>query len=164
MNLAIANILPTELLEALAASPWAAIAVPAAILLLTTSIVTFSIPGALTPTAFLSGLLMGFGGILVVLLGVLVGSHILFLASRRWLSGWMTRKFGKRLEGVQDHLARKGPVYVVLARLGGVPHALVTGACAATPITSRQFLAASLLGMLPALSLATIAGSGLALL
>ena len=164
MDQSLGSLLPIAALETLAASPWAAIAIPAAILLLSISIVTFSIPGALTPTAFLSGLLMGFGGILVVLLGVLVGSHILLLASRRWLSGWMSRKFGKRLEGAQDHLARKGPVYVVLARLGGVPHALVTGACAATPITSRQFLAASLLGMLPALSLAAMAGSGLALL
>ena len=164
MDQGIASWLPAGLVEAFAASPYAMFAIPAAILLLSTSIVTFSIPGALTPTAFLSGLLMGFGGILVVLLGVLVGSHILFLASRRWLSEWMRRKFGKRLEGVQDHLSRKGAVYVVLARLGGVPHALVTGACAATPITSRQFLAASLLGMLPALSLAAMAGSGLALL
>lgn len=164
MELGLANLLPFELIEAIAASPHALFAVPLVIGLLTAGFVTFSVPGAITPMSFLSGLLLGFGGILVVAAGVLVGSHILFLASRRWLRDRIERRFGEKLQGIREHLGRKGPLYVVGARLTGVPHIVVTASCAATPMTSRQFLAASMLGMLPAISLAAMAGNGLALL
>ncbi|RJY09782.1 TVP38/TMEM64 family protein [Aurantiacibacter aquimixticola] len=161
METGIATWLPLGFVEALAATPHGGVLVPLAIGLLATSIVTFSVPGALTPTAFLSGLLMGFGGILVVVLGAALGSHILFLASRRWLSGFMRRRFGAKLDSVGDHLARRGPLYVAGARLTGVPHIVVTAGCAATPISARSFLTASLLGMLPAISLAAVAGSAI---
>lgn len=164
MELVIADHLPLGFIEALAASPHALFAVPAAIALLTAGFVTFSVPGTIAPMSFLSGVLLGFGGILVVALGVLVGSHILFLASRRWLRDWIERRFGERLDTIREHLGRKGPLYVVGARLTGVPHIVVTAGCAATPMTARQFLAASMLGMLPAISLAAMAGNGLALI
>ena len=161
MDSVIASWLPLGFLEAIAATPYGGLAVPFLFALLTASIMTFSIPGALTPTAFFGGLLMGFGGILVVALGAVIGSHILFLASRRWLSGTMQRRFGTRLDGVRDHLEKRGPIYVAGARLSGVPHVLITAGCAATPITARSFAGASLAGMLPAIVLAVSAGSAL---
>ncbi len=164
MDLLAPSWLPLGFIEAIAAMPYAEITVPALIGLLAASVVTFSIPGALTPTAFFSGVLLGFGGILVVAMGAALGSHLLFLASRRWLSAIMHRRFGARLGGVRDHLERRGPIYVAGARLGGVPHLLITAGCAAAPISARNFAAASLLGMLPAITLAASAGSGLALL
>ncbi|APE27786.1 VTT domain-containing protein [Aurantiacibacter gangjinensis] len=157
-----ASILPLALLKGLAMMPGGMIAVAAIIAAATASLVAFSVPGAVTPMSFLSGLMLGIGGILAVALGVLVGSHLLFLVTRRWLGPRMNGRFGPRLEAARAHLSRRGPAYVVGARLGGVPHLLVTAACAATPITARQFLAASLLGMLPAISLAAVAGSGVA--
>ncbi len=161
MDSVIAQWLPLGFVEAVAAMPFGGVAVAALIALITASIMTFSIPGALTPTAFLSGLLLGFGGILVVALGAMIGSHILFLASRRWLSGGMRRRFGARLDEVGGHLERRGPIYVAGARLTGVPHLLIAAGCAATPITGRTFASATLLGLLPAIILAVSAGSAI---
>ncbi|WP_338242596.1 VTT domain-containing protein [Aurantiacibacter hainanensis] len=149
------------LLDSLAAMPMGILALPALLAAVTASLVAMSVPGAVNTMSFLSGLVLGLGGILVVALGCAVGSHLLFLITRRWLGERMRRRFGKRLDGIQDHLARRGPLYVVGARLGGVPHVIVTAGCAATPMGARAFLAASLLGMLPAISLSAIAGSAL---
>lgn len=164
MDSTLASWLPIGLFEALAASPYGPLALPAAIALLTAGFVGFSVPGTIAPMSFLSGLFLGLGGILAVALGVTVGSHLLFLASRRWLGGWMTARLGERLTRFQQHLGRKGPLYVVGARLTGVPHVVVTAGCAATPIGARAFLAASLLGMLPAITLAAMAGTGVSAL
>lgn len=164
MDSAFASWLPLRFIEAFLAMPYGDVIVPTLVGLLAAFVVSFSIPGALTPTAFFSGLLLGFGGILVVALGAGLGSHLLFLASRRWLSDTMQRRFGARLDSAREHLEKRGPIYVVAARLGGTPHIFITAACAAAPISARDFGAASLLGMLPAIVLAASAGSGLALL
>ncbi|KLE34572.1 VTT domain-containing protein [Aurantiacibacter luteus] len=161
MDSTIAAWLPLGLLESLAATPWGPFVLPVLIAMLTAGFTGFSVPGTLAPMSFISGLLLGIGGILAVALGVLVGSHLLFLASRRWLAERMQARFGERLSGVSEHLGRKGSIYVAVARLTGVPHIVVTAGCAATPITARAFLTASLLGMLPAITLAHMAGQAL---
>ena len=160
MDAFISSVLPMALLDSLAAMPMGIFALPALIAAVTASLVAMSVPGAVNTMSFLSGLVLGIAGILVVALGCAIGSHLLFLASRRWLGERMRRRFGKRLDGVQDHLARRGPAYVVVARLTGIPSVIVTAGCAATPIKARAFLAASLLGMLPAISLSALAGTG----
>jgi len=155
----LSSLLPIETMIGLAAMPEAALLVPLALGAMAVMFVGLSVPGTVTPLSFLSGMLMGIGGILVVALGALVGSHLLFLASRHFLRERMEKRFGERLSGVQDHLARKGPAYVAGARLAGVPGLLVTAGCAAAPISARSFGGASLLGMLPAITLAATAGS-----
>ncbi|MFB0612816.1 VTT domain-containing protein [Aurantiacibacter poecillastricola] len=162
MDAFLSSILPLALLESLATSPLGILAVPLLITVLTASLVALSLPGAVNTMSFVSGMMLGLGGILVVALGVLVGSHLLFLASRRWLSERLQRRFGARIASVQDHLGKRGPLYVVGARLGGIPHVVVTAGCAATPINARAFLGASLLGMLPCIAISAIAGSTLA--
>lgn len=149
------------MLDSLAAMPAGSFTLPALLAAITASLVAMSIPGAVNTMSFLSGLVLGVAGILVVVLGVAIGSHLLFLASRRWLGARLRRRFGKRMDGIQDHLGRRGPLYVVGARIGGIPNLIVTAGCAATPISTRAFLAASLLGMLPAICIAGLAGSAL---
>ena len=158
----ISSLLPMTMLDNLAAMPFGPFALPALLAAMTASLVAMSVPGAVNTMSFVSGLILGVGGILVVVLGVTVGSHLLFLASRRWLGERLRRRFGKRMDGIQEHLGRRGPLYVVGARIGGIPNVIVTAGCAATPISARAFLAASLLGMLPAISLSALAGSGFA--
>lgn len=150
---------PLEPILGLAAMPGGAVAVALALGLVTAMLVGFSVPGTLAPLSFLSGVMMGFGGVLVVAAGAFVGSHFLFLATRHLLRERMERRFGARLAGVQAHLAKKGPAYVAGARLAGVPGLMVTAGCAAAPISARAFGSASLLGMLPAIVVATSAGS-----
>jgi len=157
----LSSLLPMDTMLGLAALHEGTLLVPLVLTAMTIMFVSFSVPGTLTPLSFLSGMLMGVGGILVIAIGALVGSHLLFLASRHFLRERMERRFGQRLSGVQEHLARKGPVYVAGARLAGVPGLLVTAGCAAAPISARSFGGASLLGMMPAIVLATSAGSAL---
>lgn len=161
MDELISAMLPLALFDSVAALPFGSVALPAMLAAITASLVAMSVPGAVNTMSFLSGLVLGLGGILVVVIGCALGSHLLFLATRRWLGERMRRRFGARLEGVRDHLARRGPIYVVAARLGGVPHLVITAGCAATPISARAFLGASLLGMLPAIFLSALAGSAL---
>ena len=161
MDFALPQWLPLGFVENVAVMPHGVLAVSVLIALITAAIMTFSIPGALAPTAFLSGLLLGFGGILVVALGAVVGSHILFMASRRWLAASLRRRFGKRLDEVGGHLERRGPIYIAIARFSGVPNIVVAAGSAAAPISARAFAGASLLGMLPAIILAGTAGSAI---
>lgn len=156
--------LPIGPIEALAATPLGMWLAPLAIALMAFAVMGFSIPGALTPTAFLSGIVMGFGGVLVVALAAALGSHVLFLASRRWLGKRMRYRFGDRLEVVNAHMRKRGPIYVASARFAGVPHALVATGAATSCMSARSFAGANLLGMLPAIVLAVSAGSGLAML
>ncbi len=164
MDAIVSALVPMSLLDSLAAMPTGVLTLPALLVMVTASLVAMSVPGAVNAMSFLGGLFLGFAGIVVVAVGCVIGSHLLFLASRRWFSARLQRRFGARLSGIQDHLGRRGPIYVVGARLGGVPHILVTAGCAATPISARAFLGASLLGMLPAISLSVLAGTGFAAL
>lgn len=157
----ISALLPLALFDSVAALPLGSVALPAMLAAITASLVAMSVPGAVNTMSFLSGLVLGLAGVLVVVIGCALGSHLLFLISRRWLGERLRTRFGAKLQGVQEHLGRKGPIYVVGARLGGVPHLLVTAGCAATPISARAFLGASLLGMLPAIFLSVLAGSAL---
>ena len=156
--------LPIATIEALAATPLGMWLAPLAIFAMAFTVMGLSIPGGLTPTAFLSGLLMGFGGVLVVALAAALGSHALFLASRRWLGERMRNRFGERMETVIAHMRKRGPIYVASARFAGVPHALVATGAATSRMSARSFAGANLLGMLPAIVVATSAGSGLAML
>lgn len=156
--------LPLGFVETLAAMPYGPVAAPAVIALIAFGVVMFSVPGALTPTAFVSGLLFGMGGLVLVVAAAALGSHVLFVVTRLWLGERMRQRFGARLDSVADHLDRRGPLYVATARFGGVPHLLVTAGAAPTRMTARTFAAASLVGMLPILTLAALAGSGVAML
>lgn len=159
MDLAALTSLPLELVETLAAMPNGPLLASMTLALLTAALVAFSVPGTIVPLSFTSGMLLGVPGIAVVAIGALAGSHALFLVSRHALSGWMRRRLGDRLTGIEHHLSRRGALYVFGARITGVPHLLVTAGSALTPMSSRAFASASLLGMLPAISLAAIAGS-----
>ena len=161
MEAFLATILPQELIETIAASAFGPVALPVFLALVTASLVAFSIPGAINSMSFLSGVVLGFGGMVVVFIGALVGTHLLFIATRRWLGHRIERRFGDRIATMHQHLERRGPFYVVTARVFGTPHLLVTGACAAAPISARTFLTASMLGMLPAIALATLAGAAI---
>ena len=158
---AFATLLPMTLFDTLAASPVGLVLSVLLLTGLTTILVTLSVPGTMAPVSFVSGAVLGVGGILVVVAGALIGTHLLFLASRHFMADRLARRWGARIEAMRGHLERRGPAYVVGARLGGVPHVVVSAACAASPLTARQFLAASLLGMLPAITIAALAGTSL---
>lgn len=133
-----------------------------AFLTLTATITALGVPGVLVPLSFSSGALLGgWEGMLVVVAGAVIGSHALFLATRRWMGGAVRRRWGERLERFDRDMARRGFFYLLGLRLFGAPHLLVTAASALSAVRSRSFVLATMLGFLPAITLASMAGSAI---
>ena len=131
-----------------------------ALLTLTATLVAFGVPGVLLPLSFSSGALLGgWLGMLVVVAGAVLGSHALFVATRGWLAARVRRRWGDRLRRFDDNVSRRGFFYLLGLRLAGAPHMLVTAASGLSAIRARSFVLATLLGFLPAITLAAMAGS-----
>lgn len=129
-------------------------------LALTATFIALGLPGMLLPISFSSGALLGgWTGMTVVVLGAVIGSHVLFLVTRRWLAASIRRRWNDRLAKYDRDIAQRGFYYLLGLRLAGAPHMLVTGACALSTIRARSFALATLLGFLPAIALASAAGS-----
>ena len=126
---------------------------------LTASLVAMSVPGVLVPISFSGGVLIGWPAVAAVAIGAAIGSHVLFLASRRLLRDRVRKRYGKRIEELEGHVAKHGAIYLVGMRITGVPHLLASAACALTSMRARTFALASAAGMLPAITLAALAGS-----
>lgn len=127
---------------------------------LTAALVGFGVPGVLVPLSFSSGALLGgWLGMLVVVMGALIGSHLLFVVVRRWFAGPVRTRLGERLHRFDGEIGERGLLYVTGLRVAGVPHLLVTAGSALSPIRARHFALATLLGYLPAITLAAMAGS-----
>jgi uncharacterized membrane protein YdjX (TVP38/TMEM64 family) len=131
-----------------------------AFLALTTAVMASGVPGALMPISFSSGALLGgWLGMAVVIAGSVLGSHALFVVTRRWLAERLRRRWGERLERFDRNMAKRGFYYLLGLRLVGAPHVLVTASSALSAIRARSFALATLLGFLPAIALAAMAGS-----
>ncbi len=131
-----------------------------ALLTVTATLIALGVPGVLVPLSFSSGALLGgWLGMLVVIAGALIGSHAFFVATRRWLAAHVRTRWGDRLDNFDREIGRRGLLYVTGLRLAGVPHFLVTAASALSPMRTRSFALATLLGFLPAVALAAMAGS-----
>lgn len=133
-----------------------------AFLTLAATITAFGVPGVMVPISFSSGALLGgWLGMLVVIAGAVIGSHALFLATRRWLAEWIRRRWRDRIERFDRDISQRGFYYLLGLRLLGAPHMLVTAGSALSVIRGRSFVLATSLGFLPAITLASMAGSAM---
>ena len=133
-----------------------------ALMALTATLVAFGVPGVLLPLSFSSGALLGgWFGMLVVIAGAMLGSQVLFVATRRWLADRLRRRWGAQLSRYDRTMEQRGFIYLLGLRLVGAPHLLVTASSALSAIRARSFVLATLLGFLPAIGLAAMAGSAL---
>lgn len=131
-----------------------------ALVALTATLIASGVPGVLVPLSFSSGALLGgWIGMAVVVAGAVLGSQAFFLVTRRWLAARVRRRWGDRLEPFDRAIARRGFYYLLGLRLAGAPHMLVTASSALSAIRPRSFALATLLGFLPAIALAAMAGS-----
>lgn len=130
------------------------------LLVLTATLVALGVPGVLLPISFSSGALLGgWIGMLVVIAGAVLGSHALFVAARYGLAGRLRRRWGRPLARFDRSLETRGFYYLLGLRLVGAPHMLVTTSCALSAIRARSFLLATLIGFLPAIAAAALAGA-----
>ena len=128
--------------------------------LVTTSLVAAGIPGVLIPATLATEALAGpVAATATVSMGALGGSLLLFAAARRWGAPKVAARLGGRLESFGQRFADHGILYVIGLRLIGTPHVLVTVGSAMMPMRVPAFATATLLGCLPAIVLAAVAGS-----
>ena len=132
----------------------------AALLLVTTSLVAAGIPGVLIPATLAAEAVAGpVAATATVSMAAMGGSLLLFMAARRWGSPVAASRLGSRLESFERRFMAHGIWYVIGLRLVGTPHMLVTVGSAMMPMRAPAFAAATLLGFLPAIALAAMAGS-----
>lgn len=131
-----------------------------ALFFVTAALIAAGVPGVVLPLSFSSGALLGGElGIAVIAAGVLAGSQILFVAVRHFMPGRARLRLGEALHRFEEHVHRRGVLYVIALRVVGTPHFLVTAGSALAKVRPGRFAVASLLGFLPAIAITVTAGA-----
>lgn len=124
--------------------------------------VALSIPGA-TLLTIMGGLLFGWlTGAIAAIMAATAGATIIFLAARTPLEEALTRKAGSLVNKIRDGFARDAFNYLLFLRLTPVfPFWLVNIAAALAQVRLKTFVAATILGIIPATLAFSFVGSGL---
>ena len=106
-----------------------------------------------------AGALFGFWpALLIVWPAQVIGSTLAFLATRRWLRGFVSRRFARRIAGLDRDTAA-----LLSIRLNPlIPYWPVNLALAATDLPTGRFAAITTIGLLPATAVYAEAGTRLA--
>ena len=126
-------------------------------------VVALSLPGA-TVMSLAIGALFGFWyGTLLVSFASTIGATLAFLASRYLLRDMVQRRFGDKLKGVNEGMAKDGALYLFLLRLMPIfPFFLINLLMGLTHIRTATFYWVSQLGMLAGTLVYVNAGTQLA--
>ena len=154
--------LPSAQIDALLAIPHGEALLAALFFLAAVTTHASGIPGTLMPMSFTSGALLGGAlGIAAVATGTLIGGQILYLLLARGSEATLRQKYGHRLQKLDALASKRGLASMAGLRLAGAPHLLVTVLCALAAFGPRRYAVATLIGLLPAISLSALAGSAL---
>lgn len=122
-----------------------------------------SIPGAAVLTIAGGALFGVLLGTVVVSFASTIGATLVFLAARFLLRDVIQRRFGKRLQVINDGVNRDGAFYLLALRLvPAFPFWMINLVMALTPIRAWTFYWVSQIGMLPATIVYVNAGTQLA--
>ena len=128
----------------------------------TALMVALWVPGVLLPIAASSAALLDvWSATAAVAFGALAGSMIIFATTRRFAKGRVPRRIEAFLARFEASFTSRGAWFVLGLRLIGTPHFLVSASSALTPIKASSFAVATLIGLVPAILLAAIAGSAI---
>jgi uncharacterized membrane protein YdjX (TVP38/TMEM64 family) len=124
--------------------------------------VALSIPGA-TLLTIAGGLMFGWlTGAVAAMIAATAGATLIFLAARTSLEEALTRKAGSLVNKIQDGFKRDAFNYLLFLRLTPVfPFWLVNIAAALAQVRLKTFVAATILGIIPATLAFSFVGSGL---
>jgi pyruvate/2-oxoglutarate dehydrogenase complex dihydrolipoamide dehydrogenase (E3) component/uncharacterized membrane protein YdjX (TVP38/TMEM64 family) len=121
-----------------------------------------SLPGAAVMT-LLGGAIFGLvWGTVIVSFASTIGATLAFLASRFLLRDWVQARFGARLKGVNDGIAREGAFYLFALRLvPAIPFVAINLLMGLTPMRVWTYFWVSQAGMLAGTVAYVYAGSQL---
>jgi uncharacterized membrane protein YdjX (TVP38/TMEM64 family) len=123
----------------------------------------FSLPGAAILSLAAGAVFGVLQGTLFVVSGATIGAILAFLVSRTLLRDWVTRKFGRRMEGIDRGLRDNGLSYLLFLRLvPAFPFFLVNLACGVTGLPLRTYALGTLFGIMPGSLVFVNAGASLA--
>lgn len=141
----------------------APVAVGAAFFALYVLVTALSLPGAAIMTLAAGALFGLLGGTVLVSFASSIGATLAFLASRYLLRDAVQRRFGARLQPINDGVASEGAFYLFTLRLVPIfPFFLINLLMGLTPIPIRTFYWVSQLGMLAGTLVYVNAGTQLA--
>ena len=114
------------------------------------TVTALSLPGAALMTLVAGGLFGLLGGTVLVSFASTLGATLAMLISRFMLRDWVQARFGPRLAGIDQGIAREGSAYLFALRLVPVfPFFLINLAMGLTRLPARTFWWVSQVGMLP---------------
>jgi uncharacterized membrane protein YdjX (TVP38/TMEM64 family) len=119
------------------------------------------VPGA--PLTIAAGALFGVvGGGIVVVFGATAGAGAAFLISRRSARGAVEQVRGARLEALERRFGGQGfPAMLLLRMIPLVPFNALNYAAGATAISTRDYMLATVIGIVPGVFVFTALGAGL---
>jgi uncharacterized membrane protein YdjX (TVP38/TMEM64 family) len=134
------------MVQAAASSPWR---FGLAFFALFVALSALALPGC-SVLAMSAGLCFGFvGGTLLVVLASTVGATLPFLAARRWAREHVRRRWGARLAGIEQALARDGALFLLALRMAPViPFPVLNPLMGLSSMPALRYFWVSLLGML----------------
>jgi uncharacterized membrane protein YdjX (TVP38/TMEM64 family) len=128
----------------------------------TTVLIALWVPGMLIPIAASSGALLNvWFATLAVASGALLGSMIIFAVTRRLAHDRVPHRITAFLDRFESRFRSRGAWFVLGLRLVGAPHCLVSAGSALMPIRATSFALATLVGLLPTILMAAVAGSAI---
>lgn len=127
------------------------------------AVVALSLPVAVWMTLAIGALFGFWWGLVIVSFASAAGATLAFLAARFLLRDWVQARFGDRLRGINEGVARDGAFYLFSLRLiPVVPFFAVNLLMGLTPMKARTFWWVSQLGMLAGTAVYVNAGTQLA--
>lgn len=129
----------------------------------TAVLIALWVPGFLLPIAASSGALLdAYWGTAAVTGGALVGSMAIFATARHFGTDRVPTRVALFLKRFEPRFRSQGAWFVLVLRLVGAPHFVISAGSALMPIRASRFAWATLAGMIPAILLAAVAGSSVA--
>ena len=127
------------------------------------AVVALSLPGATVMTLAIGALFGFWYGMVLVSFASTIGATLAFLASRYVLRDMVQRRFGDKLKGINEGMAKDGALYLFLLRLMPIfPFFLINLLMGLTHIRTATFYWVSQLGMLAGTLVYVNAGTQLA--
>ena len=121
-----------------------------------------SLPGAAVMTLAAGAVFGLLWGTVIVSFASTLGATLAFFASRFLLRDWVQARFGDRLKGVNDGIAKEGALYLFALRLvPAVPFVAVNLLMGLTPIRAATYFWVSQVGMLAGTLVYVYAGTQL---
>ena len=127
------------------------------------AVTALSLPGAAILTlaaGAIFGLLLG---TVIVSFASTIGASLAFLSARYLLRDWVKARFSKRVQAIDEGIAKDGPFYLLTLRLIPVfPFFLINLAMGLTAMRLLTYFLVSQIGMLPGTIVYVLAGTQLA--